>query len=219
MNTLMRRRRILAITAFAASSFTGTVYAQVTAGGVKGLLGRASDAALDRLSQPGAFSADDAIRIGLPGGAGGAKRLGDLMALADRAGVTNDLSGSLNRAAEEAAARAKPIFRAAIDRMTLRDLGSIVGGGRTGATDYLKRTSNAEIVAKLAPLVRSALERAGVFRQSAQLSAVGLTDAKITDYVSRKTADGIYTYMGREEAKVRDDPIESGRAILKGLNF
>lgn len=217
MEALMRRRRVLAVAVLAASlSSIGVAHAQFDAGSVKGLLGNASDAALDKLSQPGAFSADDAIRIALPGNS---KQLGDLMKLADQAGLTKDLSGSLNRAAEQAAAQAKPIFRSAIDRMTLKDAGSIATGGKTGATDYLKKTSGNDIVAKLSPLVKSALEQAGVFKQSSQLSSVGMTDAKITDYVSKKTADGIYTYMGREEAKVRENPVESGKAILKGLKF
>ncbi len=91
--------------------------AQSTPSGVKGVLDNASDAALDKLSKPGAFSADDAIRIALPG----AKGLGDMMKLTDRAGLTNDITGKLNRAAEQAASEAKPIFRAAIDRMSLKD--------------------------------------------------------------------------------------------------
>jgi hypothetical protein len=203
--------------AVAFALFAGSAAAQLSADGVKQVLGNASDAALDRLSQPGAFSADDAIRIALPGAS--SKGVGDLMKLADRAGVTNDLSGSLNRAAEQAAGQAKPIFRAAIDRMSTKDMIGIGTGGKTAATDYLRKTSGSAILAKLAPLVRAALQSTGVLQQTQQLSSLGLTDAKLTDYVAQKTSDGIFTYVGREETKMRDNPVDTGRAILKGLKF
>ncbi len=209
--------RPLLLAALTALSFvTVPASAQLSADSIKGVLANASDAALDRLSQPGAFSADDAIRIALPGQS---KGVGDLMKLADRAGVTKDLSGSLNHAAEQAASQAKPIFRAAIDRLSTKDMVGIATGGKTAATDYLRKSSGGEIVAKLAPLVRSALQAAGVMQQASQLSSLGLTDAKLTDYVTQKTSDGIFTYVGREETKARDNPLETGRAVLKGLKF
>ncbi len=42
---------------------------------------------------------------------------------------------------------------------------------------------------------------------------------EITDYVSQKTADGIFTYMGREESTLRKDPIGRGKDLVKGLRF
>ena len=54
---------------------------------------------------------------------------------------------------------------------------------------------------------------------TSQLSSLGLTDAKLTDYVTQKTSDGIFTYVGREETRTRQDPAESGKALLKGLRF
>ena len=208
------RRALVAAFAIAAVVATSAVHAQ--GDGLKGMLGNASDAALDKLSKPGAFSADDAIRIALPGKA---KGLSGLMKLSDQAGLTNDISGSLNRAAEQAAAEAKPIFRAAIDRLTLKDAVGIGTGGDTAATEYLRKNSGSAITAKLTPIVRAALVKSGVFQQTSQLSALGMSDAKITDYVSGKTSDGIFTYIGREETEARRNPLETGRAVLKGLKF
>lgn len=203
-------RHVVAV-AVVACAFALPVHAQEA---VEGLLDKASDSALDRLSKPGAFSADDAIRIALPGIG---KSLGGLMELTDKAGLTNDISASLNRAAEQAAAEAKPIFRSAIDKMSLKDLGQIATGGKTAATEYLKVTSSGDIIKKLTPLVRTSLEKAGVFKQMQTLSSLGYDDKKITDYVSQKTSDGIFTYIGREEEKARGDPLRTGKAILKGL--
>ncbi len=212
----MSPRPFLAAALAALCLASAPVHAQFDADSLKGILGKASDRALDKLSKPGAFSADDAIRITLPGAG---KKLGALTGLTDKAGLTNDLSGSLNSAAEQAASQAGPIFRSAIDRATLKDAVDIAKGGDTGATDYLKKSSNREIVDKLKPLVGAALEKSGVTKQTEQLSAVGMGGGEITDYVSQKTADGIFTYMGREESTIRKDPIGRGKDLIKGLRF
>lgn len=192
--------------------------AQAPSFGIKPLLAQASDAALDKLSQPGAFSADSAIRIGLPGAAGHGG-VGKLLDLAQQSGLTGNLDAALNRAAEQAAAQAKPIFRAAIDRATLNDAIDIARGGSTGATDYLRKSTGAQVTTQLKPLVRNALQASGVLRQTAQLSALGFDEARLSDYVAGKTADGIFTYVGREETRMRQDPIGTGAQLLKGLGF
>ncbi len=206
----------LALATLALVTLVSPAQAQLSGGSIKGLLGNASDTALDKLSQPGAFSADSAIRIALPGQA---EKLSGLLKLTDKAGLTNDINGSLNHAAEQAASEAKPIFRSAIDKASMSDAVGIAKGGNTGATEYLKKTAGSAITARLLPLVKAALDQSGVLKQTSQLSAFGMDEAKITKYVTDKTSDGIFTYVGREETKLRADPINSGKEILKGLKF
>ena len=211
--------RALALPAVAivCAALAGPAAAQLPSFGIKPLLGQASDAALDKLAQPGAFSSDAAIRIALP--AAGHSNVGKLLELAQQSGLSANLDAALNRAAEQAAAQAKPIFRAAIDRATLTDAIDIARGGPTGATDYLRRSTGAQIAAQLQPLVRGALQGSGVLQKTAQLSALGFDEARLTDYVAGKTADGIFTYVGREETRLRHDPIGTGTQLLKGLKF
>ena len=213
----MSIRTLFVAASLALAAFGAPASAQVSGNSLKEMLGKASDNALDQLAKPGAFSADDAIRIALPGAGG--KGMGDLMNMASKAGLTGDINGALNRAAETAAGQAKPIFRAAIDRVNFKDAVAILRGGDTGATDYLKKTTGGEIKAKLLPLVRSALDQSGVMKQASQLKAFGMDGSKLTDYVTGKTSDGIFTYVGREETKARQDPLGTGGALLKGLKF
>lgn len=210
----MTPRHLLALGTLALAVIAAPVHAQGIS--IKGMLGNASDAALDKLSQPGAFSTDSAIKIVLPGQA---EKLSGLMKLTDKAGLTNDISGSLNHAAEQAASEAKPIFRSAIDKASLNDAVTIAKGGDTGATDYLKKTSGPEIAAKLLPLVKAALDKSGVLKNASMLSSIGWDEKKLIDYVTGKTSDGIFTYVGREETKMRADPISTGKEMLKGLKF
>jgi len=175
------------------------------------LLTRASDGALDKLSQPGAFSADDAIRIALPG----AGKLGGLMGMSDKLGVTKDLNKSLNSAAEMAAGKAKPIFRDAIHGMTIEDTASVLTGGDTAATEYLEKSSGERIIGEIRPLVADALEKAGAFKQVKSLQKLGLTEDKLTDHVADRTAAGIFKYMGAEETRLRENPIGGLKSLLK----
>lgn len=213
----MTLRTLFATAAFACATIALPAAAQMPSFGIKPLLGQASDAALDRLSQPGAFSSDAAIRIALPGA--GNKNVGKLLELAQQSGLSANLDAALNHAAEQAAAQAKPIFRAAIDTATLNDAVDIARGGSTGATDYLRKSTGAQITAQLQPLVRAALQGSGVLQKTAQLQALGFDEARLTDYVAGKTSDGIFTYVGREETRLRQDPIGAGTQLLKGFKF
>jgi hypothetical protein len=219
-STMILRNTLTAAAAvFVMAATSAPALAQGSA--IKDMLGQASDNALDQLSRPGAFSADSATRIALPGLGGGgstSKGINDLMNLAGKAGLTGDIDAALNSAAEKAAAQAKPIFRAAINKATMGDALTALRG-ETGATDYLRKSSGAEILAKLQPLVRAALDSSGVLKQTSKLSALGFTDTKLTDYVANKTSEGIFTYVGREETKMRQNPLETGKTLIKGLGL
>lgn len=192
-------------------------------GSMKGLLGNASDSALDQLGRPGAFYADQAVRILLPGPLQKATKL---LRLTDRAGITNNLVKSLNDAAGLAAQEAKPVFRSAIDSMTLTDGVGIVAGGDTAGTQYLRRTSGEVLRQKMRPLVSSALGRTGAFKQLdslgkggtggvlGALAGVDLSRDGLIDSVTDQAMSGIFTYIGREEADFRRNPLKSGKKLL-----
>ncbi len=193
-------------------------------GSVKGVLGNASDSALDQLSRPGAFYADQAVRILLPGPLQKATKL---MKLTDKAGLTNNLTRSINDAAGLAAQEAKPVFRSAIDSMTLTDGVGIVTGGDTGGTQYLQRTSGNELRQKMRPLVSDALGRTGALKQLdslgsgggaggmlGALAGVDLSRDGLIDSVTDQAMSGIFTYIGREEATFRKNPLKAGKKLL-----
>ncbi|MBX9796365.1 MAG: DUF4197 domain-containing protein [Sphingomonas sp.] len=189
--------------------------------GILNLLGSASDAALDKLGKPGAFFADEAIRIGLPGPL---RNAGGLLRLADSAGLTNGLQRSMNDAAGAAAREAKPIFRAAISRMTLADVPRIVGAN-DGASRYLRQSAGGELQTRLRPLVLTALGSTGAFglldrlgksSTGGLLSGLGINRDGLTDHVTGGALDGIFRYMGTEEARLRANPLGAGKALLGG---
>lgn len=191
------------------------------------LLGRASDSSLEKLGQPGAFYNDPAVRIALPlignamGGLGGT-----LLSVLDKGqqlGLTDNLVRKLNDAAGYAAKEAKPIFRGAIGRLSLADVPGIATQ-RDGATQYLRSSAGSELTGKLRPLVDKGLAGVGALRELDRISArssllrtAGLTRDRIGSSVTEQALNGIFSYIGAEEGRLRDNPTGALGGVLKGL--
>jgi len=192
--------------------------------GLGGILGRATDSALDQLAQPGAFYGDEAIRIGLPligGGAGGA--LSSVLGGVSKTGLLDGLVRKINDAAGIAAGEAKPIFRGAIDELSFNDVPGIVSRN-DGATQYLRSSAGDELQGKLRPLVDSALGDMGAFEQMDKLGAkhsflglAGISRDGLGGSVTKQGLNGIFSYIGNEEGKLRANPLGKAGGLLKGV--
>ncbi|UKK84197.1 DUF4197 domain-containing protein [Sphingopyxis sp. BSN-002] len=215
---MVARRHLLAGgAALAGLGLVPAAFAKTAIGGFKGLISGASDNALDRLAQPGAFYADTAVRILLPGASG--KLASKLLGAGDKLGLTTKLTKSLNDAGGKAAGEAKPVFRAAIDNLGWNDVPSLVSK-KDGATRYLQSSAGGVLTEKVRPLVTGALESVGAYRQLDQLgrnnqllSLAGVSHDRLTDSVTEQALKGIFLYMGNEEAALRKNP---GK-LLKGV--
>ena len=216
--TMMARRLMLAAAAgMVALSAAPWALAKLPSGGVKGLIGSASDGALDKLAQPGAFYRDTAVRILLPGAGG--KLASKLFGMGDKLGLTTNLTRSLNDAGGKAAGEAKPIFRSAINNLRWSDAPALVSK-QDGATRYLQTSATDTLFGKVSPLVGSALENVGAYRQLDQLAkgkslmaSAGLTRDGLTRSVTEQALKGIFHYMASEEAALRRNPA----GLLKGI--
>ncbi len=214
---IARRMLIAGVVGVAALAQAPWALARLPSGGVKGLIGGASDGALDKLAVPGAFYRDAAVRILLPGAGG--KAASKLFGMGDRLGLTTNLTKSLNDAGGRAAGEAKPIFRSAIDDLRWSDAPALVGK-KDGATRYLQSSAGDTLFGKLSPLVGSALADVGAFRQLDQLSqsnpmlaGAGLSRDGLSRSVTEQALKGIFHYMAGEEAALRKNPA----GLLKGI--
>jgi hypothetical protein len=129
---------------------------------------------------------------------------------------------SMNRAAEQAAPLAKPIFLDALRQMTFEDARKILKGGDTAATDYFKQKTSDKLTAAFTPVVKKSMENVGVNRQFESLMgfASNLPFGKpgafdINRYVVSKSLDGLFYVLGQEETKIRKDPAAQITPLLK----
>jgi len=191
------------------------------AGGLKDALRLAVTRTTERVGQQGGFADDPDIHIPLPKALRGIqntlKRVG-------MAGTANDLETRLNRAAEQAAPEAREILVGSVMRMQLDDAREILTGPEDAATQYFRRTSTDELRQALRPIVDRHLAEAGalqVYDQVVQAyDAIPFTSAPradMTAYTVDRALAGIFHYVAREEARIRENPAARGTDLVRRI--
>ncbi|RKR81262.1 uncharacterized protein DUF4197 [Mucilaginibacter gracilis] len=119
---------------------------------------------------------------------------------------------SLNRAAEDAAGQAKPIFISAVKQMTLQDVTNILLGSNDAATQYFKRTTTASLTAAFKPITKKSLDKVGATRYYGDVATrynkipfAGKVNPDISDYVTQKAIDGLFLQIALEELNIRQN--------------
>jgi len=129
---------------------------------------------------------------------------------------------SLNRAAEEAAKDAFPIFSDAVTTMSVTDGFAILNGGDTSATHYLREKTYAPLKAKFLPVVQQAIAKTNVTSHWNALATtynripgVKKQNPNLDDYVTVKAINGLMLLISQEEVKIRKDPAARATALMK----
>lgn len=173
-------------------------------------------------SQPDGFFQNDALRIPLPPDARRVERALRQMGLgseADRALL------AINRAAEQAAAEARPIFLQAVRDITFVDALAILQGDADAATVYLRRTTEAALTERFRPIINDALGQTGATRIYSEIAhaynAVPLTgrsiDPDLTGYVTARALDGLFLLIAQEEDRIRTNPRARTTAAMRNI--
>lgn len=142
----------------------------------------------------------------------------------------DDLVFKINRAAEDAASEAKPIFIDAVKSMTIQDGMTILKGSNTAATNYLKSKTYNKLVSAFSPKINSSLNKKLVGNVSAGSAWTKVTSLynkvapiigkpKVTTdlgvYVTKRALNGLFLKVGEEEKKIRANPYAYVSAIIK----
>lgn len=129
---------------------------------------------------------------------------------------------SLNRAAEEAAKSAAPIFGNAVTGMSIGDGFAILKGNDTAATHYLREKTYAPLKDKFKPVVNDAISQVKVTSYWAPLvtiynkiPGVKKQNPDLNDYVCNKAINGLMLLIADEETKIRKDPAARVSDLLK----
>ena len=132
---------------------------------------------------------------------------------------------TLNRAAEEAAKEAAPIFVKAIKEMTIADGFNILKGEDNAATSYLRDKTTNQLVTAFSPKVGAAIDKVNLTKYwepltKAYNSASFLTGAEeintdLKSYITERAITGLFKLVEEEEMKIRKDPIARVTDVLK----
>ncbi|KAB2916985.1 MAG: DUF4197 domain-containing protein [Bacteroidetes bacterium] len=198
--------------------------------GLKNALTVGTDSAVCRLNATDGFLRDAAIKVLLPPEAQNIMNyVGKIpggQALVDKT-IT-----ALNRAAEDAAGTAAPIFSDAVKKMTIQDAFGILRGAETAATDYLKTNTYSQLQAAFKPKIQTSLGKPLIYNTSAEklytdlvsaynLASLGgtlfpkITGNSLTDHVTARALDGVFLKIANEEKLIRQDPAHRVTSILE----
>lgn len=129
---------------------------------------------------------------------------------------------SLNRAAEDAAKKAAPVFVKAITSMSIQDAVGILGGTNDAATQYLRRTSGQQLVTEFTPIIDSTLKKNNATKYYSDLvntynkiPFVQKANPNLTEYATNKAVDGLFILVAQEEKKIRENPAARVTDLLK----
>lgn len=129
---------------------------------------------------------------------------------------------SMNRAAEQAAPKAKALFMDTIKQMSFADARKILDGGDDAATRYFREKTEDRLGQTFKPIVHSTMSEVGVTGNYQDLEAkvksipfAGSLNTDLDQYVTGEALDGLFLMLAEEERKIRNDPAARVTDILK----
>jgi len=189
------------------------------ASGLRQALSDGSAAAVKILGAENGYFANPKAKIPLPPSL---QRIESGLRMMGMRKQADELVLSMNRAAEAAAPEARQLLVEAVKKMSVQDAKAILTGGDTAATDYSRRTTQAQLTQRFLPIVKKATDRVGLAQQynslasqGASLGLVKAEDASIETYVTRKALDGLYLMIAEQEKNFRQNPVGASSEIVK----
>ncbi|MGC2047813.1 MAG: DUF4197 domain-containing protein [Gallionella sp.] len=188
-------------------------------GSLKQALTQGAENAVSNLAKQNGFLGNAKVRIPLPDGL---QKTDKAMRRFGMDKYSDELITSMNRAAEAAVPEAKALLASAIKKMTIADAKGILTGGEDAATLYFRKNTETALAGKFKPIVRKAMHKVKLAEtydqfagKGAKFGLVDERDAKLDDYITRKTMDGLFLMMAEQEKAIRDNPLEATGALAK----
>jgi len=202
-------------------------------GGLKDALLVGTDSSVTRLSAIDGYLKDQAVKILLPPEA---KTITDhLSKLPGGSKLVDDVIIRINRAAEDAAKGAKPIFVNSVREMTFTDGMQILKGPNNAATQYFKEKTYQQLSDLYRPKIRESLNKnliAGISTQQSwnelttswnkiagspigQIASLKKVDIKLEDYLLQQALNGMFLKIEERENDIRTNANARVTALLK----
>jgi hypothetical protein len=215
-----------------AQSQSNKLTEQEVINGLKEALSVGTDKAVSLLSKTNGYYGDAMVKIMLPPDAREILKHKDhpLLKAAGVSKMIDDVVLRMNRAAEDAAKSATPIFKNAVKSMTISDAWNILKGNDTAATHYFRQKTYNSLVNLYKPVMQKSLNKPIVAGISANSAWQTLTTAynkvartmgwrkvntDLTDYATKKGVNGLFVKIAAEEKKIRKDPSARINSLLQ----
>lgn len=187
-------------------------------GGLKEALSIGTGNGTQKLSSVDGFFKDAATKILMPSEA---QKVEQKLRAVGRGKQVDNVILSMNRAAEDAAKSAAPIFVNAIKGITIQDGLGILKGGDFAATNFLKEKTLLQLTEAFRPHIEQSLQKVDATKHwktvfmSYNTFSTEKVNTDLVSYVTEKALAGIFYQVGLEEQKIRKDPFARTTDLLK----
>ncbi|MFH0892947.1 MAG: DUF4197 domain-containing protein [Bacteroidota bacterium] len=136
--------------------------------------------------------------------------------------LVDDFITTMNHGAENAVAKAGPIFLNAITSMTFEDAKKILKGADNAATEYFKLKTTTALTGLFKPEIKKALDAVNATKYWTDITTtynkipfVTKIDTDLPNFVTGKAMNALFTKIADEEKNIRTNPAARVKDILK----
>jgi hypothetical protein len=126
--------------------------------------------------------------------------------------LENVILEKINRGAEDAAKKAKPIFVDAITEMSFGDALNILMGPTDAATQYLQQKTNEQLYQEFNPVIVESLDKfqarkvwSDAVNVYNKIPLIDKANPDLGDYVTREALKGMFAMVAKEESNIRSN--------------
>lgn len=136
--------------------------------------------------------------------------------------VESEIIKKINRAAEDAAKSAGPIFLGAIKNMSFDDAMNILMGQQNAATQYLHTNTNTALYGEFNPVINNSLDKynalgywADAVNAYNKIPFVDKINPDLSDHITNKALEGLFSLVEQKEQGIRTDISQRSTDLLK----
>jgi len=136
--------------------------------------------------------------------------------------LENEMIKKINRAAEDAAKKAGPIFLGAIRSITFADAMNILMGQQNAATNYLNNKTYNNLYGEFKPVLTNSLNKVGALdlwtKAITKYNSIPLLDdvnPDLADHINTKALVGLFDLIEKKEAGIRTDISQRTTGLLQ----
>ncbi len=136
--------------------------------------------------------------------------------------LENELVKKLNRGAESAAKKAKPIFVNAIKQMSIGDATSILMGNKNAATTFLQDKTLTDLTNAFNPVIQESLDEvqarklwSDAVNAYNKIPFITKANPNLDEYVTGQALKGLFSMVEKEEANIRSNVSARTSDLLK----
>lgn len=188
--------------------------------GIKEALGQGLVKAVLQLNKEDGFFKDALYKILMPPDA---KKIENTLRDLGMSKMVDKAILQINRAAEDAAGYAKPIFVDAIKSMTIADAIGLVKNGDTSATHFFRVKTTDKLIAAFMPVIKSSLDKLDATKYYADVvntynnfpTTFKKLNPDLPGHVTDKAVQALFDLVGKEERNIRQNIAARTTDLLK----